>query len=289
MSTLTPTEKRTTLRTLLDKGEVVLAPSCGDVITCRLIESVGLSAIHGSGSSMHRSAGFPDAGILTLTEMTGALSAMANAVDIPVIGDADTGFGGVVNVVRTVREYERAGLAAMHLEDQLTPKRPPSAGAGSLSTISRQEMVDKIKAAVDTRRDEQFLIIARSEVEGDLNEVIDRLGECVEAGADAAWLSESDPEGIRAMRSALSCPLIGVLPRKLSLADYGALGANVACLPTWLETVASIAKRRLLEELRSTGTMDGYLETLPELEQMRRFVQDQGGAEMRSIEQRFSH
>ena len=289
MANVTATEKRRALRALLARGEVALAPSCSDVITCRLIESLKIPAIHGSGSSMHRSAGFPDAGILTMTEMVGSLAAMAGAVDIPMIGDADTGFGGVVNVVRTVREYERAGLAAMHLEDQLTPKRPPGAGGDILSTISRQEMVDKIKAAVDTRVDEEFIIIARSEVAGNLSEVIDRLGECVEAGADAAWLSESDPEGIRSMRKAIDRPLIGVLPRKFTLNEYGELGANVACVPTWLETVASVAKRRLLEELVATGSMNGYLSTLEGVDEMRRFVQDQGGNEMRSIEERFSH
>jgi 2-methylisocitrate lyase-like PEP mutase family enzyme len=213
---------------------------------------------------------------------------MVNAVDIPVIGDADTGFGGVTNVVRTVQEYERIGLAAMHIEDQLTPKRPPSAG-GETSSISREEMVDKIRAAVDTRVDESFVIIARSEVEGNLNEVIDRLGECIDAGADAAWLSASKPAEITAMRAALDKPLIGVLPRNMSLVEYGELGARVACLPTWLETVASVAKRQLLTELMETGSMARYLETLPDLDAMRTFVQDQGGEEMRSIEERFSH
>jgi 2-methylisocitrate lyase-like PEP mutase family enzyme len=193
-----------------------------------------------------------------------------------------------VNVVRTVREYERAGLAAMHIEDQLTPKRPPGAGA-ELSTISRQEMVDKIRAAVDARVDDAFVIIARSEVAGDLDEVIDRLGECVAAGADAAWLSASTPEEITATRAAIDRPLIGVLPRNMALGRFGELGANVACLPTWLETVASIAKRELLRELIATGSMAGYLGTLPDVDAMRTFVQDQGGDEVREIEARFMH
>ena len=284
----TPSQKRRDLRDLLTQDGVSLAPSCGDAITCRLIESLGLRVIHGSGSSLHRNAGYQDAGILTMTEMVNALSRMANAVDIPVIGDADTGFGGVVNVVRTVEEYERAGLAAMHIEDQITPKRPPGAEA-QLTTISRSEMVDKIKAAVDTRVDEDFVIIARSEVEGNLAEVIDRLGECIEAGADAAWLSASDPEEITAMRSAINRPLIGVLPRSMSLTEFGDLGADVACLPTWLETVASVAKRDLLKNLMTTGSMQTYLSKLSGVDEMRRFVQDQGGDELRAIEERFSH
>jgi methylisocitrate lyase len=176
----------------------------------------------------------------------------------------------------------------MHIEDQLTPKRPPSAQS-ELSTISRQEMVDKISAAVDTRVDDDFVIIARSEVDGNLTEVIDRLGACIEAGADAAWLSASTPEEISKMRSAIDRPLIGVLPRAMSLHEFGALGANIACLPTWLEAVASVAKRQLLLELMSTGSMAGYLSSLPDIDAIRTFVQDQGGDEMRSIEERFSH
>lgn len=288
MTKRTPSDKRRDLRSLLAENTVALAPSCGDAITCRLIESLGIRAIHGSGSSLHRNAGYQDAGILTMTEMVCALSRMASSVDIPVIGDADTGFGGVVNVVRTVEEYERAGLAAMHIEDQLTPKRPPSAES-QLTTISRQEMVDKIRAAVDARVDEDFVIIARSEVDGNLTEVIDRLGECIEAGADAAWLSASTPDEITAMRAAIDRPLIGVLPRAMSLDEFGALGANVACLPTWLETVASVAKRQLLIELLTTGSMAGYLSSLTDVDAMRTFVQDQGGEEMRSIEERFAH
>lgn len=288
MSTVTASQKRQQLRQLLAQPTASLAPGCADAISARLVASLGLQVIHGSGSSLHRQAGYPDAGILTMTEMLAALTRIAAAVDIPVIGDADTGFGGVANVVRTVQEYERAGLAAMHLEDQLTPKRPPGAG-NVLSTISRQEMVDKIRAAVDTRVDDDFVIIARSEVHGDLNEVIDRLGECLAAGADAAWLSASKPDDMDKMRAALDKPLIGVLPRGMSLDEYGIHGGAVACLPTWLETVASYAKKRLLEELIATGTMKGYLSTLPGVDEMRDFVQDQGGDEMRDIEQRFTH
>jgi 2-methylisocitrate lyase-like PEP mutase family enzyme len=288
MSPVTATDKRQRFRALLAAPGVALAPSCGDAITSRLIESLGLPAIHCSGSSLHRNAGYPDAGILTMTEMVASLTLMSNAVDIPVIGDADTGFGGIANVVRTVQEYERAGAAAIHLEDQLTPKRPPTAGQ-SYTTITRREMVDKIRAAVDARIDESFVIIARSEVKGDLQEVIDRLNECVEAGADAAWLSASSPDEIALVRAAIKKPLIGVLPRGMSLTTFGALGADCALLPTWLETVASYAKKRLLEELVTTGSMKGYLDTLPGIDEMRVFVTDQGGAEMRSLDERFSN
>ena len=128
MASVSATAKRLRLRELLAGPDIVFVPSCGDAITSRLVESLDIPAIHGSGSSLHRQAGYPDAGILTMGEMAASLSLMANAVSIPVIGDADTGFGGLMNVARTVQEYERIGLAAMHLEDQLTPKRPPASG-----------------------------------------------------------------------------------------------------------------------------------------------------------------
>jgi len=109
----TAQEIRQRFKTLLAADEIVTAPGCGDPITARLVELAGLPAIHASGSVAHRTSGYADAGILTMTEMTGRVTAMADRVGIPIIADADTGFGGAVNVVRTVREYERAGAAAI--------------------------------------------------------------------------------------------------------------------------------------------------------------------------------
>jgi 2-methylisocitrate lyase-like PEP mutase family enzyme len=209
------------------------------------------------------------------------------AVDVPVIGDADTGFGGLMNVVRTVQEYERAGVAAMHLEDQLTPKRPPTSGEVN-DTITRREMVDKIRAAVDAREDPSLFIIARSEVHGDPDEVVARLQECVAAGADGAWISVHEAEDVRRLRAEIDAPLIGVLPRGMSLDEYASLGANCALLPTWLDTVAINAKRHLLSEMLATGTGEGFLSELEGLDGDRSFVQGQGQDELRRLEQNFS-
>ncbi|HEX9810057.1 MAG TPA: isocitrate lyase/PEP mutase family protein, partial [Alphaproteobacteria bacterium] len=204
-------EKRQQLRDLLAAPEIVIAPGCGDVITARLVESAHLPAIHASGSVAHRTSGYADAGILTMTEMTERIAAMADRVDIPIIADADTGFGGAVNVVRTVREYERAGAAAIHIEDQMTPKRPMHQGLSG-SFVTRAEMVDKIRAAVDTRDDEDLVIIARCDVD-DWGEKLERLVACMEAGADAAWLSARGEERIRELCEAVGKPTVGVLPR----------------------------------------------------------------------------
>lgn len=279
-------ERRIRLRELLAGPRIVFAPTCGDVISARLIELLGIPAVHCSGSALHRQSGFPDAGILTLTEMASAIALMCGSVNIPVIADADTGFGGIANVVRTVREYERAGAAAMHLEDQMTPKRPPTGGEHH-DTISREEMVSKIRAAVDTRRDEQFMIIARSEVKNDPLELEQRLKACVDAGADAAWIAWNGPDQLRHLRASIDKPLIGVLPSKLSLQEYEVLGADCALLPTWLETVATNAKRHLLESFLRTGSGIEFTSNLQGIDDDRAFVQNQGAEELNSLEQRF--
>lgn len=118
------TARRQQLRQKLAGPNIVVAPGCGDPISARLVESMGFDAIHASGSVAHRVAGYADAGLLTLTEMADRIADLADAVDIPIIADADTGFGNVPNVIRTIREYERAGAAAIHIEDQVTPRIP---------------------------------------------------------------------------------------------------------------------------------------------------------------------
>ena len=139
-----------------------IAPSCNEGIQARLVEWLGFPLVHISGSGQHRSLGFADAGLLTLTEMIDKARQIVDAVNLPVVSDAETGYGNPVNVVRTVREFERAGVAAVHIEDQMTPKRAGHEGF-DVGLVSREEFVAKIKAALDTRRDENLIISARSE------------------------------------------------------------------------------------------------------------------------------
>jgi 2-methylisocitrate lyase-like PEP mutase family enzyme len=278
-------EKRQQLRDLLAAPEIVIAPGCGDVITARLVESAHLPAIHASGSVAHRTSGYADAGILTMTEMTERIAAMADRVDIPIIADADTGFGGAVNVVRTVREYERAGAAAIHIEDQMTPKRPMHQGLSG-SFVTRAEMVDKIRAAVDTRDDEDLVIIARCDVD-DWGEKLERLVACMEAGADAAWLSARGEERIRELCEAVGKPTVGVLPRGMTLGQYRDAGASCAVIPGALQIAALCAQKALLEELKQTGVAEDYLGRQPFAEDMRQFYGQQGNEELQRIEERY--
>lgn len=281
----TAQEKRQHLKDLLAASEIVIAPGCGDVITARLVALAQLPAIHASGSVAHRTSGYADAGILTMTEMTERIAALADGVDLPIIADADTGFGGAVNVVRTVKEYERAGAAAIHIEDQLTPKRPTYQGYSG-SFVTRQEMVDKIRAAVDTREDGNLMIIARCDV-ADWGEKLERLVACMEAGADGAWLSARGGDKIQELSQAVGKPTFGVLPRGMTLRQYQDAGASCAVIPGALQIAALCAQKALLEDLKQTGVTEDYLGKQPFAEEMRQFYSQQGNQELQRIEQSY--
>jgi 2,3-dimethylmalate lyase len=281
-----PHDKRLRLRELFDAPEIFPAVACGDVVTARLVEQAGLPAIHGSGSTAHRCRGMADAGILDLTEFLSHLRYICDGVDIPVIADADTGFGNVVNVQRTLREYERIGVAAIHIEDQLTPKRPMHSGFEG-AFISRQEMVDKMRAAADARTDQALIIIARCDVT-DPQERADRVAACLEAGADVGWLQGRDPEAMRSLKAAMKGkPSVGVLPGNMTLAEYQQAGANCGLIVGSLQVAGLAAQLQLLEALKSTGTARTYLKDAPGAEEMGKFYNGQGTAEVRDVETRF--
>lgn len=285
----TNAEKRAALRQALSGSDLVLAPSVGDPVSARLVQRSGLPAIHASGSVAHRMAGYADAGILDLSEMVERIVALTDSVDIPVITDADTGFGNAVNVVRTIKEYERAGAAAVHIEDQLTPKRPLHQAGVEGECISRAEMVGKVKAAVDARTDEGFLIIARCEVKGNPQEVIERLVAYVEAGADCAWISGGTADAVRALRAAVPAraPLVGVLPRTVPAPQFREWGANCGVLPGVMQIAALYAQDKMLEELKRAGSTAGYFAALEDVEPMQSFYNFQGNAELDDIMKRF--
>jgi 2-methylisocitrate lyase-like PEP mutase family enzyme len=278
-------ENRQRLKGLLASPQIVVAPGCGDVLTARLVEMAQLPAIHASGSVAHRTSGYADAGILTLPEMTERITALADGVNLPIIADADTGFGGAVNVVRTVKDYERAGAAAIHIEDQLTPKRPTHMGYSG-SFITRNEMVDKIRAALDTRDDENLLIIARCDVD-DWGEKLERVAACMAAGADGAWLSARGADQIQELSRTAGKPCFGVLPQGMTLREYQDAGASCAVIPGALQIAALCAQRALLEELNKTGVAADYLSKQPFFKDMQTFYSQQGNDELKRIEQEY--
>ena len=174
---------------LATPDKVVIAPGAYDGLSARLIAEAGFEAIYmtGGGSSASK-LGQPDLGLMTMTEMVANAAMIVECTELPVIADADTGYGNALNVIRTVREYERAGVAAIHLEDQVLPKKCGFLAGKQLVPI--EEFVQKIKAAVDSRRDPDFIIIARTDARTvyGFEEAITRANLCIEAGADVAFV-----------------------------------------------------------------------------------------------------
>ena len=178
----------TKLRQLLNSGSMVVAPFILNALHARIAESVGFEAVYMTGSGTAAERGFPDVGLLTMTEMVSNAKYIADAVDIPVICDADTGYGNPLNVQRTVREYQAAGVAGMHIEDQLFPKK--CGFFDGKQVVPQEEMVQKIRAALDARTDPDFVIIARCDayaVTG-WQDTVDRCQAYVEAGADMVFV-----------------------------------------------------------------------------------------------------
>ena len=284
----TITEKRKSLRAMLREPGCHIAPSCNDGIQARLVEWLGFPLVHISGSGQHRSLGFADAGLLTLTEMSDKARQIVDAVNLPVVSDAETGYGNPVNVVRTVREFERAGVAAIHIEDQMTPKRAGHEGF-DVGLVSREEFVAKIKAALDTRRDENLIIIARSEAKDSLQERIDRVQACCEAGADAVWLSARSEDEIKAFAK-IGKPLVGVPPRQLmTIERYGELGGRVGCIPTVLQVAALHGMRQCLEELKRSGTETRYFKETPGIDETRKWYSELGNKELKELETKYRY
>lgn len=285
---LTAAERRRSLRKMLGEPGCHIAPSCNDGIQARLVEWLGFPLVHISGSGQHRALGFADAGLLTLTEMINRAREIADAVNIPIVSDAETGYGNAVNVVRAVREFEKSGVAAIHIEDQMTPKRAGHEGF-DVGLVSKQEFVNKIKAAVDTRRDENLVIIARSEAKDSLHERLDRTQACIEAGADAAWVSARSEDDIKAYAK-LGKPLVGVPPRQvMSVQRWGELGGRVGCIPTVLQVAALHGMRQCLEELKKNGTEAGHFKNTPGIEDTRKWYTSLGNEELKAFERKYGY
>ena len=249
------------LRELLKSGQLILGGGAHDALTARLVEETGypLCVVTGAGVSMCR--GYPDVGFVTLEEMVANARYIAEAVRIPVIVDADNGYGNALNVMRTVREFERAGVAGIHIEDQDWPKRCGHMAGKRL--IPKEEMVQKIRAALDARRDEDFVIIARCDalmVEG-LEKMLERGEAYVEAGADMLFFEMRESlDEIKAMahRFRGRIPLhfnhspSGMVPR-LHVDEIHAMGFSTACFYVHALMAACKTMKEVLTEIRQSG------------------------------------
>lgn len=167
---------------------MVVAPGAFNGMTARIVEQAGFPAVYMTGAGTSLSLGYPDLGLVTLTEMAGNAGVMARSVGIPVVADADTGYGNELNVTRTVREYQRSGVAGLHLEDQVSPKR--CGHMDGKQVVGRAEYLANIRAAVRARTDPDFVIIARTDARAVLgfDEAIARANEALALGADLAFV-----------------------------------------------------------------------------------------------------
>lgn len=177
------------LRTLISQDRLIIAPGAPNALTAVLIEEAGFPVVYVSGAGVSNTQlGVADVGLVSLRELVDQVRYVTAAVEVPVVADADTGFGNALNVARTVQELERAGAAGLHLEDQVTPKRCGHFEGKQI--VSKTEMVNKVRAAVEARRDEDFVIIARTDARAvtDLEDAIERALAYREAGADMIFL-----------------------------------------------------------------------------------------------------
>jgi carboxyvinyl-carboxyphosphonate phosphorylmutase len=281
------------LRERLEAGEMVLAPGCYDALGARLIEEAGFPAAYmtGFGSAAAR-LGRPDIGLMTLSEMVDNARRIVQAVDIPVIADADTGYGNSINVIRTVREYETAGVAAIHLEDQVMPKK--CGHMEGKAVIPAREMAAKVSAAVAARRSPGFLIIARTDaraVEG-LEPALHRAAIYRDAGADALFVeAPQTTEEIEAIAHRFpDVPLLfnyaeGGKTPTVTHEYLRNLGFRLVIFPLSALLVATAAMRSVLAQIKAEGTPASVVSTLLPFSDFLEFI---GTDEIRALEQRFA-
>src|SRR5947208_8508444 len=256
------------LRELIAKGAVML-PGVPNAAMARQVERVGFEAVYVSGAGMaNATAGVPDIGLLTLTEVVRLAGYIASAVKIPAIVDADTGFGGSENVARTIRELEAAGLAGCHIEDQEFPKRCGHLAGKSL--IDVEEMTERIKAAVRARRDQDFFIIARTDARAveDFGTTVERARSYVEAGADGIFPEAlQSAEEFKAFAREVNAPLLANMTEfgkspLLSFQQLSDFGYRMVIFPMSAFRVSMKASEEFLHGLKKRGTQSGWLDKM---------------------------
>lgn len=251
----------TSFRELLSRSELAVAPGAYDALTARLVEQAGFPLVYMTGAGASAARGYPDYGLLTLTEMVECARTIARSVALPVLSDADTGYGNELNVTRTVREFEASGAAGIHIEDQVFPKR-----CGHLDgkdVVGRAEFVSKIRAAVAARQDPDFVLVARTDalaVYG-LDDAIDRANAALDAGADVAFIeAPSSVDGMAALPARVRGPCLlnlvgGGRTPVGDLRAVASMGYRIAIVPGLLLGATVLACDAVLEGVRTSHTV----------------------------------
>lgn len=248
----------TRLRELIARSEILLAPGAYDGLTARLIEQAGYSAVYMTGAGTAASHGYPDYGLLTMTEMVDNATRIARSISLPLIADADTGYGNELNVTRTIREFESRGIAAIHIEDQVSPKR-----CGHLDgkdVVDREVFLANIRAAVGARRDPDFIIIARSDARAvaGLDEAVERVNLALAEGADMAFVEATTSiEEIAEVPKRVKGPcLLNVVPGgktpPIDMNQAQEMGYKLAIFPGIMMAALVPAADEALRSLRDT-------------------------------------
>ncbi|UBH07408.1 2-methylisocitrate lyase [Leucobacter sp. Psy1] len=268
----TPEAKRRAFRERLASGELLRMPGAFNPLSARLIEQKGFDGVYVSGAVLAADLGLPDIGLTTLTEVAGRGAQIARMTDLPTLIDADTGFGEPMNVARTIQELENAGLAGCHIEDQVNPKR-----CGHLdgkTVVDESTAAQRIRAAVDARRDENFLVMARTDIRATqdgaagLRAATDRAKALVDAGADAIF-----PEAMRtldefaAMRDAVDVPLLANMTEfgkseLFTAQQLAEVGMNLVIWPVSMLRISMGATGRALDELNASGSLTNNLDEM---------------------------
>jgi len=272
------------LRALLRRDGMVVAPGAYDCITAKLIEQAGFAAVYMTGAGTAASLGYPDFGLVTMSEMVANARRIAGAVEVPVVADADTGYGNELNVFRTVREFERSGVSGIHIEDQEFPKK-----CGHLEgkeIVSREDYLAKIRAAIAARSDQNFTIIARTDARAvaGFGEAIARANAALAAGADMAFVEAPQTlEEVAAVPRLVDghCLLNVVRGGKtpdLDLREAERMGYKLAIVPGLLiQSVIGICDQ-MLADLRATSRHPPPVKEITVPEMFRRFGADEWDA-----------
>jgi 2-methylisocitrate lyase-like PEP mutase family enzyme len=246
------------LRALLRGEAMVIAPGAYDGLTAKLVAQAGFPAVYMTGAGTSVSHGYPDFGLLTMSEMVENAARIVQSVDVPVIADADTGYGNELNVFRTVQEYERRGVAAIHIEDQVSPKK-----CGHLDDkeiVPRDDFIAKIRAAVAARRDGEFIIIARTDARAvaGLEEALARANASLAAGADMAFVEAPQTmDELAAVPKRVTGPCLlnvvrGGKTPEIDLREAQRMGYRLAIVPGLLLKAVIGACDEMLAQLKAT-------------------------------------
>jgi 2-methylisocitrate lyase-like PEP mutase family enzyme len=280
------------LRTLLNSGQTFVAPGAFGPLAARLVVVAGFAVYMTGFGTSAALLGRPDVGLLTMTEMAENAGRIAACVDIPLLADADTGYGNPLNVIRTVGVYEAAGVAGLHIEDQVAPKK--CGHMEGKQVIGAPEMAEKVRAAVEARTDPDFVVIARTDaraVEG-LDAALDRGRRYRDAGADALFIEAltSEAEIEAAVAAFPDVPLLfnwaeGGKTPPVGLDRLTELGYRIVIFPIATLLAATAAMRAVLDEIAAAGTPAGLLGELPSFAEFNDFI---GLPEVRAAEQRYT-